>query len=117
MAQKLVQMATSLNKYSFHCIHMLTPLGIKTNPRENRFFAAKWTIGEKKGTHNVKFLTEKITTGGELTSQQVDKLTNGRMDKLTSGQVNELIVLFSFLEKCVFSPWRCPSKLDIVHLA
>jgi|GEM_PF-4196758 len=45
-----------------------------------------------------------ITTGGELTSQQVDKLTNGRMDKLTSGQVNELIVLFSFLEKCVFSP-------------
>ena len=26
-------------------------------------------------------------------------------------------VLFSFLEKCVFSPWQCPSKLDIAHLA
>ena len=61
MAQKLVQMATFSNKYSFRCIHMLTPLGIKTNPRENRFFAAKWTIGEKNGTHNVKFYTENMT--------------------------------------------------------
>ena len=26
-------------------------------------------------------------------------------------------VLFSFLEKCVFSPWQYPNKLDIVHLA
>ena len=40
---------------------MLTPFCIKTNPRENRFFAAKWTIGEKKGTHNVKFSTENLT--------------------------------------------------------
>jgi len=25
--------------------------------------------------------------------------------------------LFSFLEKCVFSPWQCSIKLNIVHLA
>ena len=56
-----MQMATSLNKYSFRCIHMLTPFCIKTNPRENRFFAAKWTVGGKKGTHNVKFSTENLT--------------------------------------------------------
>ena len=54
-------MATSLNKYSFRCIHMLTPFCIKTNLRENRFFAAKWTIGGKKGTHNVKFSAENLT--------------------------------------------------------
>ena len=40
---------------------MLTPFCIKTNPRENRFFAAKWAIGGKKGTHNVKFSTENLT--------------------------------------------------------
>ena len=56
-----MQMATSLNKYSFRCIHMLTPFCIKTNLRENRFFAAKWTVGGKKGTHNVKFSTENLT--------------------------------------------------------
>jgi len=26
-------------------------------------------------------------------------------------------VLYSFPEKCVFSPWQCPSKLNAVHLA
>ena len=56
-----MQMATSLNRYSFHCIHMLTLFCIKTNPRENRFFAAKWAIDGKKGTHNVKFSTENLT--------------------------------------------------------
>ena len=54
-------MATSLNKYSFRCIHRLTPFCIKTNLRENRFFAAKWTIVGKKGTHNVKISTENLT--------------------------------------------------------
>ena len=56
-----MQMAASLNKYSFHCIHMLTSFYIKTNLRENRFFAAKWTIGGKKNTHNVKFSAENLT--------------------------------------------------------
>ena len=50
----------------------------------------------RKGTYNVKFFTEKLTNAG--------KLTSGQVGKKTSGQVNELIVLFSFLEKCVFSP-------------
>ena len=50
----------------------------------------------RKGTYNVKFSTKKLTKAG--------KLTSGQVGKKTSGQVNELIVLFSFLEKCVFSP-------------
>ena len=64
---------------------------------------------DKKGTHNVKFHAEKLTNNG--------KLTSGQVNKKASGQVNELIVLFSFLEKSVFSPRQCSSKLDIVHLA
>ena len=51
---------------------------------------------DKKGTYNVKFIAEKLTKTGRLMS--------GQVGKKTSGQVNELIVLFSFLEKCVFSP-------------
>ena len=50
----------------------------------------------RKGTYNVKFSTEKLT--------KVGKLTSGQVGKKTDGQVNELIVLFSYLEKCVFSP-------------
>ncbi|WP_210401305.1 hypothetical protein, partial [Prevotella sp. HMSC073D09] len=64
---------------------------------------------DKKGTHNVKIPAEKITMAGEPTGEQVGKKT--------SGQVNELIVLFSSLEKCVFSPRQCSGKLYIVHLA
>ena len=44
---------------------------------------------DKKGTHNVKFLTRKLTNTG--------KLTSGQVNKKASEQVNELIVLFSFL--------------------
>ena len=29
-------------------MHMLSPFCIKTNLRENRFFAAEWAVGEKK---------------------------------------------------------------------
>ena len=54
---------------------------------------------DRKGTFSVKFLTEKITVVGELTS--------GQVNKKTSGGVNELIALFSFLEKYVFSPRQC----------
>jgi len=45
MAPKTVQMAVSSNKYSFYCIHRLSPFYIKTNLRENRFFAAKRVVG------------------------------------------------------------------------
>ena len=44
-------------------------------------------------------------------------MASWQVNKKTSGQVNKLIVLFSFLEKCVFSPWQCSSKLDRVQLA
>jgi len=38
-------MATALNKNSFCRIRMLASFCIKTNLRENRFFAASWAIG------------------------------------------------------------------------
>ena len=34
---------------------------MKTNPRENRIFAAERAVGEYKGTHRVKILAEKRT--------------------------------------------------------
>ena len=34
----------------------------------------------KKGTHNVKFLAEKLTEYGKLTSEQEDKWTSERVD-------------------------------------
>ena len=49
IAQNMVQMAVPYNKDSFCRIRMLTPLGIKTNLRENRFFAARWAVGGQKG--------------------------------------------------------------------
>ena len=49
IAQNMVQMAVTYNKYSFCRIRMLTPLGIKTNLRENRFFAARWAVGGQIG--------------------------------------------------------------------
>ncbi len=42
-------------------MHMLTLFCIKTNLRENRLFAAEWTIDEQKRPHNVKYYTEKRT--------------------------------------------------------
>ena len=40
---------------------MLSPFSIKTNLRENRFFAARKAIGGEKGSHSVKILAEKKT--------------------------------------------------------
>ena len=40
------------------------PFCIKTNLRENRFFAARLAIGGKKATHNVKIYAEKRTIVG-----------------------------------------------------
>ncbi len=57
----MVQMAVYLNKYSFYKHPHTTPFCTKTNPRENRLFATRWTIVSKKGTHNVKFLTANWT--------------------------------------------------------
>ena len=46
IAPKLLKMAVALNIYSFFRIHKLAPFCIKTNLRENRFFAASWAVGE-----------------------------------------------------------------------
>ncbi len=68
IAPKQVQRAAFFNKNSF-CPHLKPPpFCTDTNPRENRFFAARRTIGGKKGTHNVKILTEKFTAIEGLTS-------------------------------------------------
>jgi len=48
MTQNMVQIAVTYNKYSFSRIRMLAPFGIKTNLRENRFFAARWAVGGQK---------------------------------------------------------------------
>ena len=61
MTQKQVQIRASLNKNTFCCIRRLAPFCIKTNPRENRFFAASGRLVGKKGTHNVKKQTENCT--------------------------------------------------------
>ena len=54
-------MAVYFNNYSFCRMHMLTLFCIKTNLRENRFFATGWAIVDENGTHNVKFLAENDT--------------------------------------------------------
>ena len=65
-----------LNKNSF-CKHLQSPpYCIKTNLRENRFFAARWAVAGKKVTHNVKIYTKKITMVDEGTSHRVDQLTS-----------------------------------------
>ncbi|OFQ14195.1 hypothetical protein HMPREF2955_12570 [Prevotella sp. HMSC073D09] len=70
-------MAFVLNKNSFCRIHRLPPFYIKTNLRENRFFAQDRRLVDRKGTFSVKFLAEKITVIGELTSGQVNKKASG----------------------------------------
>ena len=49
IAQKRVQRPSLLNKNSFYPPLQLTPFCIKTNLRENRFFAARLAIGGEKG--------------------------------------------------------------------
>ena len=61
IAKKWVLVAVGLNKNSFFLPAQLTPFCIKTNLRENRFFAARWAIVGENCTHNVKFLTENKT--------------------------------------------------------
>ena len=49
MAQNLARTVTALNKNSFWRIHIYPPFRIKTNLRENRFFATSRAIGAQKG--------------------------------------------------------------------
>ena len=41
-------------------MHMPPLFCIKTNLRENRFFAARLANGDEKGSHNVKIFTKKL---------------------------------------------------------
>ena len=70
IAPNLVLMAVVCNKYSFCCIRGLTPFCPKANSRENRFFAARLTIGDENGAHNVKSLADKLTKASPPTSLQ-----------------------------------------------
>jgi len=58
-------------------MHRLTLFCIKTNFRENRFFAAKWALVDEKGTHNVKILAKNHT-----------KLTYGKHARVGNGTEN-----------------------------
>ena len=75
-------MAAFSNKYSF-CQHShATPFCTQTNLRENRFFAARWAIGWKKGTHNVKIPAE-----NETKKQLLRIYTSGKIALITSPMV------------------------------
>ena len=56
IAPNVVQMAVLLNKYSFCRMHMLTLFCIKTNFRENRFFAASGRLVTKRALIMLNFL-------------------------------------------------------------
>ena len=58
-------------------MHMPTLFCIKTNFRENRFFAAKWALVDEKDTHNVKILTKNQT-----------KPTHGKHARVGNGTEN-----------------------------
>ena len=73
---KRVLMATFLNKYSLYDIRILPPpFASKQTFARIDFLRQGERLVNRKGTHNVKFVTEKVT----------------KVDGLTSGQVNELI--------------------------
>ena len=44
----------------------------------------------RKGTHNVKICTEKLTKADKAMNKRVDKLTSWRVDNVSSLQVNQL---------------------------
>ena len=104
-------MAASPNKYSFRRIHMLTLFCIRTNLRENRFFAAKCGLVSRKGTYNVKIFTKNITTVDKLTSWWVQ--SSFHLFQLTRWPVNELtswwrshLFTFSPFHPFTFSPFH-----------
>ena len=121
-----MQMAASSNKYSFRRIHMLTLFCIRTNLRENRFFAAKCGLVSRKGTYNVKIFTKNITTVDKLTSWWAQpsfhsfKLTSWwvqssfHLFQLTRWPVNELTSWWRS-HLFTFSPFH-PFTFSPVHL-
>ena len=61
IGQNLVQMAVSLNKNSFHCIHKLPPFVSKPTFTRIDFLRQDERLVDKKSTHNVKFTTKNQT--------------------------------------------------------
>ena len=53
----------------------------------------------------------------DINSSQFVEIFKVKTTSLYGAKKVYTLVLFSFLEKCVFSPRLCSSKLDIVHLA
>ena len=125
--------AVLCNVHSF-CLHLQLPhFYIKTNLRENRFFAVEWAIGGEKGSYNVKICTKNITNqivnkgareqGDKLTRKRVNKLMGAAIfspllvDKVTSNKVTSLhgvshlftfspFHLFTFYKPFTFSPFH-----------
>ena len=81
--------AVLYNVHSF-CLHLqLPPFYIKTNLRENPFFAVEWAIGGEKCSYNVKICTKNITNQIENKGarEQGDKLTRKRVNKLMGAAI------------------------------
>ena len=126
--------AVLCNVHSF-CLHLQLPhFYIKTNLRENRFFAVEWAIGGEKGSYNVKICTKNITNqivnkgareqGDKLTRKRVNKLMGAAIfspllvDKVTSNKVTSLhgvshLFTFSPFHLFTFSPF---TSLSPFHL-
>ena len=75
-------MAVSWNKYSFYRIHRLTPFCIKTNLRENRFFAAR--VGDWWPKRALIMLNFPLKSWQKLVSWRVDRLVRRHVNKRTS---------------------------------
>ena len=89
IAPNLVPIAVLYNVHSF-CLHLqLPPFYIKTNLRENPFFAVEWAIGGEKCSYNVKICTKNITNQIENKGarEQGDKLTRKRVNKLMGAAI------------------------------
>ena len=71
-ASKQVQIAAFSNKYSSCRMHMPTLFCIKTNLRENRFFAARLAVGAHKKALKMLNLVLKIRQNTILTVARAD---------------------------------------------
>jgi len=90
MAQNLARTVTALNKNSFWRIHIYPPFASKPTSARIDFLRQVGRLVHRKGTHNVKTCTEKLTKTNEAMNKRVDKLTSWRVDNVSSLQVNPL---------------------------
>ena len=90
MAQNLARTVTALNKNSFWRIHIYPPFASKPTSARIDFLRQVGRLVHRKGTHNVKTCTEKLTKTDKAMNKRVDKLTSWRVDNVSSLQVNPL---------------------------